>query len=76
MAGIAQRGSPSQSTGPMPAERNGPYGPQHVAVEQMRFIGTSRERRNAPRDVIESIEVNHVCDACDRVLRRKAVHAA
>jgi len=62
--------------GPMPAERNGPYGPQHVAIEQMRFEGTSRQRRTAPPEVIESIHVDHVCAAAARILRRKALHAA
>ena len=62
--------------GPMPAARNGPYGPQHVALEKTRFEGTSRQRRNAPREVIESILVDHVCDACDRILRRNTCHAA
>jgi hypothetical protein len=60
----------------MPAERNGPYGPRHVALEQVRFEGSSRQRRNAPREVIEAISVRQVCEACDRILRRGAWDAA
>jgi lipopolysaccharide heptosyltransferase I len=62
--------------GPMPAERNGPYGAQHIAVEQMRFEGTSRQRRTASREVIESIQVDHVCAACAEILRRKVLNVA
>ena len=62
--------------GPMPAERNGPYGSRHVALEKTRFEGTSRQRRNAPREVMESISVEHVCDACDQILHREASEAA
>jgi lipopolysaccharide heptosyltransferase I len=56
--------------GPMPAERNGPYGPQHEAIQKMCFEGTSRQRRQAPAVLMESIRVDDVCQACDRILRR------
>ena len=56
--------------GPMPAERNGPYGPGHIAIQRMRFEGSSRQRRNAPRDLMEAIRVEDVCQACDQILRR------
>jgi len=62
--------------GPMPAERNGPYGAQHVAVQAVRFEGTSRQRRNAPADVMEAITVEMVAEACDTILRRAAARAA
>ena len=62
--------------GPMPAERNGPYGPGHIAVEGIRFEGTSRQRRHAPPEVMGAISVGQVCEACDRILGRKAWHAA
>jgi ADP-heptose:LPS heptosyltransferase len=62
--------------GPMPAERNGPYGPGHVALQKMLFNGTSRQRRNAPGTLMEAIEVEHVCDACDRILKRQRSEAA
>jgi lipopolysaccharide heptosyltransferase I len=62
--------------GPMPAERNGPYGPQHIAIQAVHFEGTSRQRRNAPRDVMEAISIETVCETCDRVLQRLASEAA
>src|SRR5206468_1478129 len=31
--------------GPMPAERNGPYGPQHIALQETRLTGSKRDRR-------------------------------
>ena len=43
--------------GPMPAERNGPYGPQHVAVQKMCLTGTSRQRRTAGPESMEAITV-------------------
>lgn len=58
--------------GPMPAERNGPYGPAHVAIQKVRFEGTSRQRRNAPKEVMEAITVEDVCKGCDRILDRVA----
>ena len=57
--------------GPMPAERNGPYGPQHEAVQQGVFQGTNRERRTAPPTLMHAIRVELVCEACDRVLRKR-----
>ncbi len=54
--------------GPMSAERNGPYGPQHVAVQKVHFEGSSRQRRNAPTTLMEAITVEDVCEACDQVL--------
>lgn len=62
--------------GPMPAERNGPYGPEHLALQAVRFEGTSRQRRHAPREVMDAITVEMVCEACDQILQRKASQAA
>ncbi len=56
--------------GPMPAERNGPYGPQHVSVQRILLKGTSRERRTAGPESMEAILVADVCRACDRMLGR------
>jgi ADP-heptose:LPS heptosyltransferase len=56
--------------GPMPAERNGPYGPQHIALQVRHFEGTSRQRRNVPPELMEAITVEMVCEACERILRR------
>jgi ADP-heptose:LPS heptosyltransferase len=58
--------------GPWPAERNGPYGPRHIALEERTFEGSSRQRRNAPPELMLAITVPLVSDACDRILRRSA----
>lgn len=57
--------------GPMPAERNGPYGAQHIAVQRIRLQGTSRERRTAGPESMEAILVADVCAACDQILSRQ-----
>jgi lipopolysaccharide heptosyltransferase I len=57
--------------GPMPAERNGPYGPQHIALQKATFEGTSRERRSAPRTLMDEISAEDVCTACDEILDRE-----
>jgi heptosyltransferase-1 len=54
--------------GPWPAARHGPYGPQHVALQQMFFEGPTRQRRNAPPIYMEAIGVELVCAACDQIL--------
>ncbi|MBI3836501.1 MAG: glycosyltransferase family 9 protein [Planctomycetia bacterium] len=56
--------------GPMPAERNGPYGPQHIAVQKILLTGTSRQRRTAGPESMEAISVDHVTEACDQILDR------
>jgi lipopolysaccharide heptosyltransferase I len=57
--------------GPMPAERNGPYGPRHVALQERQFHGTSRQRRTAPAALMEAIGVERVCAACAQILHRE-----
>ena len=57
--------------GPWPADKHGPYGPQHVTVQKMCMEGTTRQRRHAPPMYMEAIDVPSVCEACDRVLRRR-----
>lgn len=56
--------------GPMPGQRNGPYGSQHRTVQAMHFEGTSRQRRQAPREVMLANTSEMVCAACDEVLQR------
>jgi ADP-heptose:LPS heptosyltransferase len=56
--------------GPMPSERNGPYGPQHITVQKMWLTGTGRDRRTAGPGSMEAIAVEHVTEACDRILDR------
>ena len=62
--------------GPMPAERTGPYGPRHAAIQKARFEGSSRQRRTASSSLMEAIKVEAVCEACDEILRRENSHAA
>ncbi len=70
-------GTPSVGLfGPMPAERNGPYGSLHVSVQKMCLSGTSRERRSAGPESMKAISVEHVVAACERVLDRDKPAAA
>jgi lipopolysaccharide heptosyltransferase I len=62
--------------GPWPAEKHGPYGPQHVALQKMFFEGSTRQRRNAPPQLMEAISVEFVCAACDQILKRDGRHVA
>ena len=62
--------------GPMPAERNGPYGPRHIAIQKATFEGTSRERRSASSALMEAITIDDVCQACTTILQREAWRAA
>lgn len=54
--------------GPWPADKHGPYGPQHITVQKMCMDGTSRQRRHAPPIYMEAIDVASVCEACDRMI--------
>lgn len=54
--------------GPMSVERNGPYGRRHIGLRKATFVGSSRERRTAPAEIMEAIKVADVCDACDQLL--------
>ncbi|MCR4410788.1 MAG: glycosyltransferase family 9 protein [Thermoguttaceae bacterium] len=62
--------------GPWPAERNGPYGPNHIAIQKMRFEGPTRKRRTAPPIYMNAIDVASVCEACDKLLERDFIQAA
>lgn len=62
--------------GPMPAERNGPYGAGHIAVQRKRIRGSSRERRNAGPESMAAITVEEVCCACDQLVLRRRQQAA
>lgn len=56
--------------GPMPGDRNGPYGPQHVIVQRMLLTGRSRDRRNAGPESMEAISVDDVVAACTTIFDR------
>ena len=53
--------------GPWPADKHGPYGPQHVNLQKMCMEGTTHQRRHAPTIYMEAIDVGPVCEACDRM---------
>jgi len=57
--------------GPMPAERNGPYGQGHVALQKMLLTGSSRSRRSAGPESMLAISIEDVIGACDRLLGRR-----
>ncbi len=57
--------------GPMPAERNGPYGAGHIALQNERLSGSSRSRRTAGNQTMRAIRVEEVCAACERILDRQ-----
>jgi lipopolysaccharide heptosyltransferase I len=63
--------------GPVPAQRNGPYGPQHIALQKATPEGHClRSRRKAPRTLMDAITVDDVCAACDKILDRNTRPAA
>lgn len=62
--------------GPWPAEKHGPYGPQHIAVQKMCFEGSTRQRRHASAKYMEAIDAEAVCEACGRILSREGTQAA
>jgi lipopolysaccharide heptosyltransferase I len=57
--------------GPVAARRNGPYGPGHIAVQQMCLTGSRRRRRGADNATMRAIAVADVTEACDRVLAER-----
>ncbi len=62
--------------GPWPANRHGPYGSQHIALQEMSFEGSTRARRNASPKFMEAIHADLVCQSCDQIIRRDGRDAA
>jgi heptosyltransferase-1 len=60
--------------GPWPAEKHGPYGPQHIAVQKARFEGSTRQRRLASPRLMQAIAVEDVCNACDRIMQKSGIN--
>jgi lipopolysaccharide heptosyltransferase I len=54
--------------GPWPADKHGPYGPQHMNLQKMCMEGTTHQRRHAPSLYMEAIDVGLVFEACDRMM--------
>lgn len=57
--------------GPSPLDRNGPYGPRHAGVQNVRLSGSSRERRQAGPESMDAISIDDVCAACERALAQQ-----
>ena len=58
--------------GPWSREVHGPYGLQHIALQKAHFVGSTRQRRAAPPQVMEAISIEDVCAASDRILHDAA----
>ena len=54
--------------GPMPAKRNGPYGVQNRSLQVRSLEGTNISPHRAPRDLMDAIDTDLVCNACDEIL--------
>ncbi len=54
--------------GPWPADKHGPYGPQHINLQKLCMQGTTQQRRHAPSKYMEAIDVGTVLEACDRMI--------
>lgn len=52
-------------------QHSGPYGNQHLPVQDHFQTGTSRQRRTADNLAMQAISVESVCRACDQILERK-----
>jgi ADP-heptose:LPS heptosyltransferase len=64
-------GTPSVSMyGPTRPANCGPYGAQHIALQEYYQEGTSRERRKADNEAMRAIDDKSVCSACDAILKR------
>jgi len=62
--------------GPWPANRHGPYGSGHIALQARQFEGSTRQRRYASSEYMEAITVEMVCRACEEILARDSRSAA
>jgi lipopolysaccharide heptosyltransferase I len=51
------------------AQRNGPYGHQHRALQPVQLVGSSRMRRNADNTAVSAITVKAVLSAAGEILR-------
>ncbi len=69
-------GTPSVGLfGPMPHQRNGPYGPAHIALQQAGLSGSSRRNRKTDRSTMKAITVDLVTEACQELLKRHDLKA-
>jgi len=56
--------------GPTRPQDCGPYGAQHITLQQWLQTGTSRQRRRASNDAMQAIEIEHAVAACEEILDR------
>ncbi len=61
----------SASTAPMPAKRCGPYGMQHIALQNIAVEGKLKNRKSATNQSMLAIGIHDVCVACDTLLDRQ-----
>jgi heptosyltransferase-1 len=57
--------------GPMPAKRCGPYGMQHIALQNIAVEGKLKNRKSATNQSMLAIGIHDVCVACDKILDRQ-----
>lgn len=58
--------------GPTWAERCGPYGKRHIALQRAKLgAALHHDRKTISCELIEAIQVGTVCEACDTILRRR-----
>jgi ADP-heptose:LPS heptosyltransferase len=58
--------------GPVPADRNGPYGPGHTTVEPPADMRPAWENRKTDTQAMLGIDVDRVVAACGRLLQKAA----
>src|SRR6185369_876687 len=61
--------------GPMPARRCGPFGSQHIAIQNSNMDGKLKNRRTTTNETMLSISVDEVCEACDAIVSRRKIEA-
>ena len=59
--------------GPMPARRCGPYGAQHIALQNANLDGKMKNRRSAANEAMLAIHSEEVSAACDAILDRSNI---
>jgi heptosyltransferase I len=59
--------------GPMPAERNGPYGTKHMTVQKMQLPPSQRRLRRTDPTAMLAIMPEDVCRACDEAIEKNAL---
>ncbi len=62
--------------GPMAATRCGPYGSQHISLQNACLQGGARHRRTANNDTMKTISVDEVCSAAAKLLAKLRLVAA